>query len=133
MENYQEKQQAWVELFDIKVGDEVLVARRTTRAEEHAWRDTWSPIMNETVGKTYKVEQIRENGIRLRNPASWSGGYNYPFYVLVPVEVETASFIQATPDYQGVIKGDHIEINGSKIPLEKIKEIRKALTDYQNQ
>lgn len=61
-----------------KIGDTVKVIR-DAECFESGWQHVW--IMDETVGKTYKIESIHEyEGIQLEN------GYSYPFFVLEKVE-----------------------------------------------
>lgn len=61
---YSDRQAAWVEEHDLKVGDKVVVTRKAT-SEEGGWRAEWLDKMDAFVGKTYTVHHIGRGGIIL--------------------------------------------------------------------
>ena len=91
--DYEKAQDEWVELTGTRVGDTVMVLFKGN-APDTGWPEVWwSEMMDDLVGRSYKVTEITDWGIQLGNSRlqkDFSGEkYNdfyVPFYVLAKKE-----------------------------------------------
>lgn len=65
----------------INVGDSVEVLREAS-SHELGWNNSWNHYMSDSIGKTLKVTNIDDFGIRLLNDKCNGLGYEFPFFVL---------------------------------------------------
>lgn len=129
---YQEKQEKWVEIFDLKAGDKVIISQ-SSPSNENGWSNSWESEMDAAIGKvgTIKSTSMGTGGISVHVEEIHST-YRYPFYVLVPLVKPSIKF-QATPGYKGVVEGDYVIINDERIHVSKLKELKDALETYKQQ
>jgi len=113
---YEVMQEAWVELYNVEVGDVVKVLR-TAKTRELGWVNSWVPEMKP--GRELKVTSITKNNVNLENVASrYGSSLGYPFYVLEPVK-------KAEPVIEITIKVNGKESKLSDISKETLLNIRE--------
>lgn len=133
--SYSERAKTWVELFDVRKGSTVRVLRSADYGEA-GWKNSWESNMDDFIGKDCTIlssesSMYDQSGITLYCPEVDTFTYSFPFFVLGFVSDPKELYIEgATPDYDARICDGFVEINGSKIPFEKMAELRAALKQY---
>lgn len=133
--SYSKKCQSWVELFNVRKGSIVRVVRAAKHGE-NGWSNVWNTAMDKFIGKNCIVTDNSSSinssmGLTLDLIGEESISYSFPFFVLAVIaEPKTIEIEDATPDYNATIHDGFVEINGSKIPFEKMAELRAALKQY---
>ena len=112
-EAYKVIQKAWVELYNVEVGDTVRVLRKA-KTNELGWHNSWSYYddkMSESVGNLLKVSYVGRD-------ISLDNGYGYPFFCLEPVK-------KAEPKIEITVKVNGKESKLSAISKETLLNIRR--------
>ncbi len=89
MSEYSDKQEQWIKIIDLKIGDEVLCVVDSPGIDPE-WLGTWSPEMNNLASKSGTVVAIDQYlGIQVNfseNPRIGTRGFWLPFTALVKVK-----------------------------------------------
>ncbi len=95
-EAYKVMQAAWVDLYDVKVGDTVRMLR-VAKSEELGWDTCWVSPMNCRVGQSGVVKTILETDIGVEFEDDW---HNFPFFCLEKIKsaLHTIAFDGGEPE-----------------------------------
>ena len=100
--------------FDLKPGDKVMIMREV-KDLELGWDNTWSSIMNKSIGSILEViEDKGSKGFRLQN------GYCYPFFILK--KIPKVSEPTELDIYIDANFGDRKDVEKIRIDLKQITE-----------
>lgn len=124
---YQEAQEAWIKMVDLKVGDTVKVLT-TAKRYQYGWLNSWERSMNLSVGKEFVVWKIYSDaGIGL------SDNLSYPFFVLEKVAEALPKPIKISDAYQAEFRPDgSIKVGCQEIPFSLLKQIYETAAQIQN-
>lgn len=115
-EKYKKAQDAWVEMVNLKVGDEVEICRDASY-HEYGWPNSWEPEMDEFIETSGKVKSIDYNGIFI-------GSWGYPFFVLEKTKKKLPDNIKISDQYAVEFKEDKsIRVGCQSIPFELLEKI----------
>jgi hypothetical protein len=127
-EKYKKAQDSWIEMMNLKVGDEVMVLFKA-ESWENGWNNSWEHSMTKNIGKILKVDENFDSGskgIRIHDDFLMC----YPFFVLKKIPKKLPENIEISDNYDVEFKENgKIHVGCQKIPfelLEKIYETAKS-------